>query len=448
MGGVVTAQRDFIESTNKKLADLDVIDKDQLTKIEKEVGDVSMSISEFQLAQKDATEKALSADQTIEKMLKEQKDSDERFKSLELSIAASIGTGTSAVALTKYDRSIGEYFRKGDKNGQFGDVTSQEFIENTGSALAKAFVQTSDPVLAGIFKSLLVGINPDGGYFVTPQFGGVITGRVFESSPMRPLSNVVTTTSDIFSYIIDDDEADSGWVGEVDDRGDTRSAQVGELNIHIHEIFAQPKASQKMLDDAGFDIAGWHQGKVSDRFTREENKAFVSGDGSKRPKGFNTYGDAADSNVYERGKIGTLTTTNAGVLNESDDLKDTQNRLKQIYQSNATWAMKRLTWADVTKLKDSQGRYLFDMISNLRDGDIMQLLGRPVVLMDDMPDVASGANAIAYADFRRTYTIVDRMGIRVLRDPFTSKPFIKFYTTKRVGGDVTSFDAIKRLKIQ
>lgn len=449
MGDLVTTQRDFIESTEKQLKDLDGLDKEQLGKIEKEIADVCAKVSQEQLDRKEAEKKTAEAEKAVEKMLKQIEEGDKRFEKLELALAAGVGTKNAIVPYNKFDDALGEYFRKGDLNGQIGELTSQELIEGAGEAIIKASIKTTNPQIIDMFrKDLVVGVNPAGGYFVTPQFGGVIEGRVFETSPMRPLASVVTTTSDTFSYILDDDEADSGWVGEVNTRGDTDSAQVGEILIPIHEIFAQPKASQKMLDDAGFDIAGWHQRKVADRFMREENKAFVAGDGSKRPKGFNTYPDAANSDDYERGKIGTVITSNAGVLDEPNDLKDLQNALKQVYQTNATWGMKRLAWAEITKLKDVDGRYMFELLSNLRDGDVLTLLGRPVVLMDDMPAVATGANSVVYSDFSRSYTIVDRMGIRVLRDPFTAKPFVKFYTTKRVGGDVTNFDAIKRLQIQ
>lgn len=449
MNDLITTQRDFNESTQKQLDGLDPIDKEQLVKIEKEIADVCAKVSQEQLDRKEAEKKSAEAEEAVEKMLKQIEEADKRFEKLELSVAAGAGTKGSIVAYSKYDSAISEYFRKGDSNGAMvGEIPSREFIDGVGDEIVKAYIKTSDPRIIATFKNLVVGINPDGGYWVTPQFQGVIEGRVFETSPIRQLANVITTTSDTASFILDDDEADSGWVGEVDLRGDTRTAQIGEILIPIHELFAQPKATQKMLDDAGFDVAGWHQRKVSDRFMREENKAFVSGDGSKRPKGFNTYPDAANSDDYERNKIGTIITTNAGVLDEPNDLKDVQNALKQVYQTNATWGMKRLTWSQVTKLKDDDGRYMFELISNLRDGDPLMLLGRPVVLMDDMPDVATGANVVAYSDFSRSYTIADRIGVRVFRDPFTEKPFIKFYTTKRVGGDVTSFDAIKRLQIQ
>lgn len=298
-----------------------------------------------------------------------------------------------------------------------------------------------------IRKDLISGINPDGGFFVPPAPMRTIETKVFETSTLRPLATVMTTTSDSFKFVLDDDEADSGWVGEVDTRSDTATPQVGEIIIPIHEIFAQPRATQTMLDDAGFDIEGWLTKKVSQRFVRQENTVFVAGDGSKRPKGFTDYAASADADVYERNTVGQLETAGSGVI-VSDDIKSLVGLLKEDYQDNAVFGMKRSTWTDITKLKDTQNRYLFDMISNLRDGDIMQLLGQPVVLMNDMPAITANALSVAYADFREFYTIIDRMGIRILRDPFTAKPFVKFYTTKRVGGAVTNYEAGKLLKIK
>ena len=435
---LVTKQRESMEALEKKF---DPVSQEVLTKIEKELGDACKSLSDMQI-------KAIAAERSQKELEEKLEKAGSRTEELELLMAAGAGQKSDEPQMTKYDRVVEEYLRKGDRGGMIGDMSSQDFIDGVGEAIISKSIKTNDPRLLDMArKDLIVGVNPDGGFFVTPQFGGFIEGRVFETSPLRNLSNIVTTTSDTFEFILDDDEADFGWVGEVDARLKTDSPQIAQILIPIHEIFAKPLASQKMIDDAGFDIAGWLQGKSSDRFGRAENSAFVIGDGSKRPKGFNTFADAADADTYERNKIGTRETASSLAIG-SDDLKDLKGLLKEDYQSNAVWGMKRATWTEITKLKDSQNRYLFDMISNLRDGDVLQLLGQKVVLMDDMPDIAAGALSVVYADFRRSYTIVDRMGIRVLRDPFSSKPFIEFYMTKRVGGTVTNFDAIKRLKIK
>jgi len=294
-------------------------------------------------------------------------------------------------------------------------------------------------------KDLVAGVNPNGGYFIRPQRSATMIKRIFETSPMRLVSNIETVTTDALEMIIDDNEADTGgWVGEVDTRPNTDTPQIGKLVIPIHEQYAQPRATQKMLDDGGFDVEAWLADKVTTRMSRFENTAFVRGDGSQKPKGWAGYADTG-LNDYERFKIGTAQ-LNAALT--GDDLKLLQNALKEEYQPNATWGMKRQTFGNIITLKDNDGQYIFqDRFLNTRDQ--MVLLGKPIVFMDDLDELDSEDGiSIGYADFKQAYTIVDRIGFRVLRDDLTEKPYIKYYTTKRVGGDVTSYDAIKRIRNQ
>lgn len=432
---VVTAQREEVEKGDKK-------SEDTLKTIEEAIEEKAQVVSDMQVAFKAATDETEAQKSRIENL--EQVISEGAY---------SKGGDTDKPKRTKLDDMFGEYMRKGDANGtMLGDgdnaMASRDFINEVGEAIIKSELYSSDERLQDMArKELVVGVNPMGGYFITPDMRGRIEGRIFETSPMRGLSNIITTTNESVEFVLDDNEAESGWVGEVDARPETATPDIAQIIIPTHEQYAKPKASQKMLDDAGFDIEQWLINKVSDRFTRRENTAFVSGDGSKKPKGFLSFAAAADPDVYERYTIGQQETAASGVI-DGDDLKDLQNLLKQDYQGNATWGMKRSTWATITKLKDTQNRYLFELLSNLRDGDILQILGRPVVLMDDMPAISANTLSVVYADFRRSYTIVDRIGVRVLRDPFSNKPFIEFYTTKRVGGEVTNFDSIKLMKIK
>lgn len=295
-------------------------------------------------------------------------------------------------------------------------------------------------------KDLVAGSNSDGGFFLTTDRSSTMSVRLFETSALRPIANVQTTTSDVWEMVLDDGEPDSGWVGEVTERPDTETAQVGLIKIPVHELYAMPKATQKMIDDAGFDIAAWHQGKVTRKFSRDENLAFVAGDGASRPKGFLGYNDWTTAGTYQRNAVEQVDTSTASVI-DADDLIALQGSLFEGYQNSAQWAMSRETFFNnVLTLKDTQGQYLINprLIS---EGGQLVILGRPVNLFGDMPNVADNALSVAYADWREFYTIVDRMGIRVLRDPFTSKPYVKFYTTKRVGGAVTNYEAGKLLKI-
>jgi HK97 family phage major capsid protein len=296
-------------------------------------------------------------------------------------------------------------------------------------------------------KDLVAASGPDGGYFVLPERSTSISTRIYETSPLRPVANIATTSSDVWEITLDDDEHDAGWVGETDARPTTATAQVGLIRIPVHEMYAQPRVTQKMLDDAGFDIEGWNNNKVASKFSRLENTSFVSGDGSKKAKGFLSYAAWAAAGVYERNKVEQVTATGtAGTLDEADDLITLQNTLLEDFQAGAAWGMRRATFTSVMQLKDSQGQYLLDP-RILKTGTDKVLLGSPVIFMSDMPAVAANALAVVYADWSEFYTIVDRMGVRLLRDPYTAKPYVRFYTTKRVGGAVTNFQAGKILKI-
>lgn len=296
-------------------------------------------------------------------------------------------------------------------------------------------------------KAMATGNNPDGGYLTAPDRRTDITvDRIFETSPMRALANVVTTTSNSVEFLIDDNESTSGgWVGESTIRGGTDQAKIGRLEIMVHEQFAQPKATQKMLDDGSINIEAWLSDKTNDILRRTENTAFVSGDGSQKPRGFLSLLPWAVNGTYERNKLEQINSGSSGLVT-ADGLITLQISLLEEYQASAVFLMKRTTFGEVSKLKDGTGAYLLNTMI-LPQGVDMTVLGKPVFFADDMQAAAPDALAITYGDFNRGYAIIDRMGIRVLRDPFTDKPFIKFYTTKRVGGDVVNYQAIKIQKL-
>ena len=297
-------------------------------------------------------------------------------------------------------------------------------------------------------KDLMAGSNADGGFFLSTDRSSTMSVRMFETSAIRPLADIQTTTSDVWEIILDDDEPDSGWVGEVTARPDTTTPQIGLIKIPIQELYAQPRATQKMIDDAGFDIASWLQGKITRKFARDENNAFVIGDGASKPKGFLTYDNWTTPGVYQRTAVEQIETAVAVEI-AANDLIALQGSLFEDYQSSAQWAMSRETFFNyvVTLVTADGGAYLINP-RLLAEGAELMLLGRTVNLFGDMPNVANNSLSIAYADWREFYTIVDRMGIRVLRDPYTAKPYVKFYTTKRVGAAVTNYEAGKLLKIK
>lgn len=295
-------------------------------------------------------------------------------------------------------------------------------------------------------KALSVGSDPDGGYWVTSDMSGRIATLVHEASPLRRVANIVTIGTDALEGTNDLDEATIGWVGETAARSETATPSIGEWRIPVHEQYAEPRVTQKLLDDAQFDIEEWLAVKIADKFARMENTAFVTGNGNKKPRGFLTYAHGVPSasawDVIEQvpsGGSGAFAATSPG-----DALINLVFKLKANYRENAAFMMKRSTMAEVRKLKDGQGNYLWQPDFIARQGGT--LLGYPVLEAEDMPAIAADSLSVAFGDFRSGYQIVDRQGVRILRDAFTAKPFVKFYTTKRVGGDVTNFEAIKLMK--
>lgn len=393
---------------------------------------------------KETAEKAAKGLEEVQKMKQAIAaiDYKERLDAIELAIARNGGPDITDPAQEKaYKSAMLGYLRK-------GVPINDEMLDTMCKAQVEMEILGADEDKVNFHKKDLVAASgPDGGYFILPDRSAGIVKRIFESSPLRPVANIVTTVSDIWEIPLDDDEFSSGWVGEVESRPDTNTSEIGLVKIPVHEAYAQPRATQKMLDDAGFDIEAWINGKVSRKLGRQENTAFVSGDGSKKPKGFLTYDAWAAAGVYERNKVEQVTATGtAGSLDEADDLITLQNTLLEDYQAGAAWGMRRATFTSVMQLKDSQGQYLLDP-RILKTGTDKILLGKNVIFMADMPAVAANALAVVYADWSEFYTIVDRLGIRVLRDPYTAKPYVRFYTTKRVGGAVTNYQAGKILKI-
>lgn len=327
---------------------------------------------------------------------------------------------------------------------RYGDSIEEETNEGIiKSLLGTKSVGVRKEILDREVKSVLVGSNPDGGYLLRPEYSNTMITRLFETSPMRSVANVMTSSSGSMEFIIDDNEAASGgWVGEIDIRSETATPQVGQKTIYVQEQFANAKITQRALDDISLDVEQWLQTKIIDKFTRVENTAFVLGNDVKSPRGFLTYPNGAD---YTRGSLEQI---NSGVSAEitADGLKDVQNSLYEGYQSNAVWMMHRESFGEVAKLKDQYGRYLLD-VNSLKLGDTMTLLGKPVIFASDMPLPAADSLSVAYGDFREGYTILDGVGVRVLRDPYTDKGKVNYYVTKRVGGDVTNYQSIKLLKL-
>jgi len=299
-----------------------------------------------------------------------------------------------------------------------------------------------DKVFTPEVKALAVNRNEDGGFLVMPAFGGIIDVRIFESSPIRALANIETISTDALELVLDNDEASCGWTGETGTVSETDTPTIDKRVIPVHEMYAEPRATQKLLDDAIVDMESWLANKVVGKFGRTEATAFVSGTGATQPTGILT--NTTTGTSYDADDVQIVASATQGAVAYAD-LIDVQNALKEAYHANATWLFKRSTNAVLMKLVDGNSRPIFNPQYNQNGGLEMALLGRPSRFADDVPAVANDANAMIYGDFRQGYTIVDRIGIRVLRDPFTAKPYVKFYTTKRVGGDVVNTEAMKIL---
>ena len=295
--------------------------------------------------------------------------------------------------------------------------------------------------LEGMQKALSVDSDPDGGYVVTPEMSNRIIEVVYETSPIRQIATVETIGTDAMEGLYDGDEAGAGWVSERGSRSETDTPQLGQWRIPVHEVYAAPRATQKFLDDANMNVEAWLNRKVADRFARRENTAFVLGTGVGQPRGFMTYASGSTRGTIERVNSGD------GTHMVPKAVFDVLYALKNPYRTGAVWVMNRATVGYIRTMRDESGGagtgdFLWQ--PGLQAGQPALLAGYPIVEAEDMANLGTGSNLpIAFGNFREAYTIVDRVGIRVLRDPYSNKPYVEFYTTKRVGGDVVNFEAIK-----
>lgn len=376
-----------------------------------------------------------------EKLQKGYEEMLERVKGIESELARGVGAPAQAAKFeAEYSKQITHYLRRGViLTDELANELCRMNVEKSTFGVTKAKFDL-------MHKDLLAGVGPEAGYFIMPERSATIVERIFESSPIRSVANVVTTGSNEWEQPLDDGEYESGWVEETQSRPVTDTSEIAMIRIPVAEMYARPRVTQKMLDDAGFDVEGWMNRRVSDRFGRKEANAFVIGDGAGKPRGFLDYDAWTTPGTYERHKIETRESVSSAQI-EANDLIELQTDLIGVYQMAAVWGMKRKTFAEVMTLTDDYGRFLINT-NLLREGADEVLLGKPVIMMDDMQAVAANAKAVVYADFSQFYTIVDRMGIRVLRDPYTEKPYISLYTTRRVGGAVTNYQAGKILKIK
>lgn len=333
------------------------------------------------------------------------------------------------------------------------DVSADQIAEYKTafmSYLRKGQVETwSEPER----KMMQVGSDPSGGYLVPPDLGGRIVSRIFQISPLRQLASVQSIGSDALEGISDPNEVGGGWVSELGDRNETDTSDLGKYRIPVHEVYAMPVCTQKVLDDSAINLEDYVSRKVANKLGRLESEAFATGNGVGRPRGYTTY--TTEATHDESRSWGVLEHVVSGTNgsfgtdpNGANKLIDLVHTVKPEYRRNAVFTMNRTTLGQVRKLKDGDtpGRYVFIESANANMPGT--LLGYPIVEDPFMPDYSTtGALAIAFGDFSETYQICDRIGIRMIRDNVTTKGRVKFYTWARVGGDVIGWDSLKFLKM-
>lgn len=374
---------------------------------------------------------------------------DERLAQVEQRI------GTDVVTTEKMDRisrSMDEQKRKLDQlmvkgsRPVLGDQ-SFDFSDNEHKNAFNAYIRRGDEMGLRLVeqKALSQSSDPDGGYLVPDELDQQIGRRLSDLSPIRSISSVRQVTGSVLKKPFSQNGMAVGWVGETDARPQTTTAQLVELQFPTMELYAMPAATSSLLEDSAIDIDTWIMSEVEAAFAEQEGSAFVNGDGVNKPTGFLNAPQVDDAS-WSWGNLGYIATgTDAGFGDDpSDRLIDAIYSLKSGYRQNAKFVMNRKTQGTIRQFKDADGNYMWQPPA--APGQQAMLHGFPVVEAEDMPDIATDTMSVAFGDFERGYLVVDRQGVSVLRDPYSAKPYVLFYTTKRVGGGVQNYEALKLIK--
>lgn len=355
----------------------------------------------------------------------------------------------------RIDRALTEHKAQMDRaalSGRRPNLAAEPAAASEHKAAWSSYMRRGDIATLAQFESKALSVvgdptpgGHDGGYVAPPELDRLIESRLAQVSPMRSIATVRTTGANVFKKPISLTAAGSGWAAETGARSPTTSPTLALLEFPTAELFANLAATQTLLDDAFVNLEEWIASEVEEAFAGQERAAFVSGTGANQPTGFLGYEFVAEaSHVWN--KIGYIATGVAGAFPSSDPvdkLIDLIYTPKPQFRQNARFVMNRKTVSAVRKLKDVDGRYVWEPTDG---GAGATLLGYPITEIEDMPNIGEDTHAMAFGDFARGYLIVDRAGVRVLRDPYSMKPYVLFYVTKRVGGGVQNFDAIKTLK--
>lgn len=376
---------------------------------------------------------------------------DERMSQIEKRMSADVLSGDKveriAKAMDEQEKRLERLVLKGMRPPAGGNTETAGGEPSEHRSAFEAYVRGGDETrLRRLEEKAMSGlVGADGGFLVPAETETEIGRRLAAVSPIRGIASVRAVSSAVLRKPFAVNGAQTGWVGQADARPQTNAPQLAELSFPTMELYAMPAATNALLDDAAVNIDAWIGEEVEQAFAAQEGTAFVTGDGVSKPKGFMTYPTVAES-AFAWGSVGTVSTgANGGFLAGAagDALIDLIYALKAGYRQNASFVMNRRTQSAVRKLKDGDGNYLWAPPTAV--GARATLMGFPVVEAEAMPDIGAGTKAIAFGDFGRFYLVVDRQGVRVLRDPYSAKPYVLFYTTKRVGGGIQDFDAAKLL---
>jgi HK97 family phage major capsid protein len=377
---------------------------------------------------------------------------DRRLDEIERRSGADVVTvetlGRIEAALDEQKRRLDGFALKAARPGLGAPRETADGAARERKAAFETYVRTGreDAVQRLEAKALSVGSPADGGYLVPDETEREIMRRLSDISPIRRIAGSRQVSASVYRKPFSVAGPAVGWVAETASRPQTASPTLAELSYPTMELYAMPAATGQLLDDAAVDVDRWIAEEVEAAFAEQEGAAFVSGDGTNKPKGFLAEDTVADAS-WAWGELGYVLTGASGALpasNPSDVLIDLVYALKAGYRQNAHFVMNRKTQAAVRKLKDADGNYLWQPPATA--GAEASLMNFPVAEAEDMPNIAANSLSIAFGDFKRGYLVVDRLGVRVLRDPYSAKPYVLFYTTKRVGGGVQDYAAIKLLK--
>ncbi|MEP3197079.1 MAG: phage major capsid protein [Lentilitoribacter sp.] len=374
---------------------------------------------------------------------------DERLAQVEQRIGSDVVTTEKmdriSLSMDDQKRKLDQLMVKGSRP-VLGDQ-SFDFSDNEHKNAFNAYIRRGDEMGLRLVeqKALSQSSDPDGGYLVPDELDQQIGRRLSDLSPIRSISSVRQVTGSVLKKPFSQNGMAVGWVGETDARPQTTNAQLVELQFPTMELYAMPAATSSLLEDSAIDIDTWIMSEVEAAFAEQEGSAFVNGDGVNKPTGFLNAPQVDDAS-WSWGNLGYIATgTDAGFGDDpSDRLIDAIYSLKSGYRQNAKFVMNRKTQGTIRQFKDADGNYMWQPPA--APGQQAMLHGFPVVEAEDMPDIASDTMSVAFGDFERGYLVVDRQGVSVLRDPYSAKPYVLFYTTKRVGGGVQNYEALKLIK--